>query len=218
MDGINKSRITSIKLKNIAVLPLSFLKWLQVVRVLRLSFNPTTSRASALSKSIPLITNPRWTVFTHSSKYYESAHFLFELSKFSGASMLIPLSCFDNFLCSVGIDIPVVDSHYSCSTDFVFCPSWLLFRDWRMLCTDEALLDPTLQELPDPLSLGSFQPAHCPCCLFISSLVFSSPESLSSSSCDEVPCLVADSVMNVNLVEVLGALLRPLHLFCGVCR
>ena len=77
--------------------------------------------------------------------------------------------------------------------------------------TDEVQLDPLSLVLPDPLSSGSFPPAHGPCCLFLSSLVSLSPESLSASCCcDEVPFSVADSVVNVVMVKVLGALLLPL--------
>ena len=87
-----------------------------------------------------------------------------------------------------------------------------------MLCTDEALLDLLSLELSDPLSLGSFPPVRCLCLLYLPSLLSLSPESLSPSCCcDEVPFLVADSVLNVVLVEVLGALPLPLPLFRGVC-
>ena len=176
-----------------------------------------TTRASGLSKSIPLITNKRSMAFTHLSKYCESVYFLSELSKFSGASMFIPLSCFDNFFWPDGIDIPEVDSHCSCSTDLPCCPRCLLFRGRRILLTNEVLLDPLLLELSDPLSSGSFPPVHC-LCWFLSFLVSLSPESLSTSCCcHEVPCSVADSVVNVVLVEVLDALPLPLPLFCGVC-
>ena len=113
--------------------------------------------------------------------------------------------------------MPVVDSHRSCSTDFVRGPRSLLFRGQRMLFTDEVLLDPLPLELSDPLSLSSFLPVRCAWWWFLSSLVVLSPESLSPSCCcNEVPCSVADSVVNVVLVEVLGAPPLPLPVFRGV--
>ena len=87
-----------------------------------------------------------------------------------------------------------------------------------MLFTHEVLLDSLSVELSDPPSLWSFLPVHCPCWLFLSSIESVSPESLSPScSYNEVLYLVADSMVNVVLVEVLGALPLPLPLFCGVC-
>ena len=113
--------------------------------------------------------------------------------------------------------MPVVDSHRSCSTDFVRGPRSLLFRGQRMLFTNEVLLDPLSLELSELLSLGSFLPVRCPCWLFLSSLVYLVPESLSTSCCcEKVPCSVTDSVVNNVLVEVLGTLPLPLPLFHGV--
>ena len=156
--------------------------------------------------------------FTHLSKYCKYVYFHSKLYKFSRSSILILLSCFKNFFCPVGINITVVDSYCSSSTNFACSPRLLLFCSRRMLLADEVLQDPLSLEPFDPPSLQSFQPIRCSCCLFLSSLVFSSPQSLSPSCrCNEVPCSVADLVVNVVLVEVLGALLLPLPLFHGVC-
>ena len=88
-----------------------------------------------------------------------------------------------------------------------------------MLFANEVLEDLQLLELSDPLSSGSFLPVRCPCWLFLSSLVYLVPESLSTSCCcEKVPCSVADSVVNNVLVEVLGTLPLPLPLFHGVYR
>ena len=71
----------------------------------------------------------------------------------------------------------VVDSQYSCLTDFVCSPCVFLFCVWRMLVTDEVLENPLLLEVSDPPSSGSFLPIPCPCWSFLSSLVFSSRDS-----------------------------------------
>ena len=87
-----------------------------------------------------------------------------------------------------------------------------------MLLTDKVLLDLLSLELPDTLSSRLFPPICCACWLFLSSFLSLSPEFLSPSCyCNEVPCSVADSVVNIILVEVLTALLVPLPLFHGVC-
>ena len=57
--------------------------------------------------------------FIYSSKYYETVHFVYELPKFSCTSIFIALKCFDNFFCPCGIDMLVVDSYYSWTTDFM---------------------------------------------------------------------------------------------------
>ena len=201
-------------LKNVALLPLSFLKWLYLVRALPLSWNPWTSRASALSKSIALITNQSWTAFTHPSKSCECVHFLSELPKFYGAMIFITFGCFDNFFCAARLDIPVLDSHCSCSTDLVRCPRWLLFGGQRILLIDKALLDALSLELSNLLWSGSFSPVSYLRWLFLSFLASWSPESLSPSCCsNKVSCSVADLVVNIVLIEVLGALLLSLPLF-----
>ena len=88
-----------------------------------------------------------------------------------------------------------------------------------MLLTDEVLLDPLLHELYYQLSSALFPPVRCPGWLFLSSLVSLSPESLSPSCCcDKVPCSIADSLVNVVLVEVLGALPLQLRLFHRACQ
>ena len=176
------------------------------------------SRTFVLSKSITLITNQRWTAFTHSSKYYESFHFLSKVSKFAGTSILIALSCFDNFLCPGRIDIPVVNCPWSCSTDFVRIRLWLLFHVWRMLFTDEVLLDPLSLELSDALLSMLFPLLHCTCWSFLSSLLSLLSESwFSDCCCDGVSFVVADSVVNYILVEVLGALQLRLPCVRRVC-
>ena len=173
-----------------------------------------TSKASTLFKSIPLITNPCCMAFTYSSKYCESIHFLSELCEFSGASILIPVNCFDNFFCPDVIDTLVVDSHYSCSTDFTRSPCCLFFHCRIMFPIGEVLQDPLLLEAFDPLLSGSCLPLHCLCWLFPSTLVSLSPKSLSASyCCHKVPGLVADIVVNITFVEILGTLLLPLHSF-----
>ena len=87
-----------------------------------------------------------------------------------------------------------------------------------MLLSDEVLLEPLLLEVSDPLWSGSFPLVRCACWLFLSSRVFLSPKSVSTSSCyDHVPCSVANSVVNVVMFELLGALLLRLFLFRGDC-
>ena len=88
-----------------------------------------------------------------------------------------------------------------------------------MLLSNKALLDQLLLELSHPLLSRSFPPVCCCYRLFLSSLVSLSTKSLSSScSCDEVPYSVADLVVNIVLVEVLGSLPLPLPLFHRACQ
>ena len=160
-------------------------------------------------------------MFTYLSNYCEFVYFLSALSKFFGASIWILLSWFDNFFCLGSIDIPVVDSHCSYSTDLACCSPYLLFHSWSILLNDEVLLDPLSLELSDLVLLALFPSVYCLCWLFLFSFVSLSPKSLSPSCCyDKVSYSAVDSVVNIVLVDVLSAL--PLHLplpfICRVCK
>lgn len=99
--------------------------------------------------------------------------------------------------------MPVVNSHGSCAIDFVGCSYRLLFGGCRILIVDEALRDPLLLELLDPLSSVSFPPAGSLCWLFLSFVMSFSLKFLSPSHCcDKVSCLVPDLVVSIALIEV----------------
>ena len=198
---------------------LSHLKCLQVVRVLLLSLNATTLRAFALCKSISLTIKQCWETFTLASKYYESIHFLSKLYKSLDASILIHWTCYNNCFCPDRIDILVVNSHCSCSKNFEYYAHWLLFCRWRILLTDEALLDTRLFELFNLLSFKSTSLRCCRYCLFLLSSVPWCLESFCLSCfCDEIRCSLAELEIKVISVEVSSVLLLPylLHLFVSI--
>ena len=111
-----------MKPTNIAILPVSVLQLLQVVKALPLSLNTIIFIASVLSNSIPLIINQRSIVFIHLSKYCKCLHFLSKLFKLFCDLTSIPLNSLKNLFCASWMDILVVNSQYTSDRNLSCCP------------------------------------------------------------------------------------------------